>query len=144
MRALRVDTKQNKEARHVLPVNQENIKHKNNKQNASTAMQENKLPMMPATLPVTSALKGGTKQNQAALLVWRVYVENNKQNASTAMQENKLPMMPVLLLVTSALKGAIRQTKARLLVWGVYLENIKMKLKNKNVKIAKLVEHLQA
>jgi len=97
LRALRVDTKQNKEARHVLPVNQENIKHK-----------------------------------------------NNKQNASTAMQENKLPMMPVLLPVTSAFKGAIKQKRARLLVWGVYLENIKQKLKNKNVKNAKLAELLQA
>jgi hypothetical protein len=52
--------------------------------------------------------------------------------------------MPVLLPVKIAFKGATKQNRARLLVWNVYLENTKQKLKNKNVKNAKLVELLQA
>jgi len=63
LHVFRVDTNQNKQKRHVLPANQENIKQKNDKQIVSTVMQEKKPQMMPVFLPVTIALKGGIKQN---------------------------------------------------------------------------------
>ena len=103
--------------------------------------------MMPVLLPVTIAIKGGIKQNQAALLVWNVYVGNtnrnsNKKNVLIVVLGDILLRMHWKQSVQSVKKVNIKKNTAQHYVWLASQEDTKQKKNKQSVSIAMLEDIL--